>query len=129
MSGYTSAFRKALLACSDVGGEEALDKFVRGLKPEVRQWVLMHDPQSFAQAAKYADRVFSGKGKMRAPGPVQSHAPARQELGPTPMELGALDGGSYRGGRGGGGGGYRGGGRGGGAGRGGGGQRTCYHCG
>ena len=54
-----------MLACTDVGDAEALDRYVRGLKPEIRQWVQMQDLRTFAEAAKYADRVFSGsKGKL-----------------------------------------------------------------
>ena len=60
VTGYTSAFRKALLACMDVHAEEAMDRYIRGLKPKIRQWVQMQDPSTFAEAAKYADRVFAG---------------------------------------------------------------------
>lgn len=52
------------MACTDVGAAEALDRYIRGLKPDVRQWVQMSDPATFADAAKVADRVFGGaKGK------------------------------------------------------------------
>lgn len=97
MAGYTSAFRKALLACTDVGPAEALDKYIRGLKPDVRQWVQMSDPSTFAEAAKFADRVFAGsKGKMpRVALQPQQSRPAPTS-GPVPMELGALEGGYQR---------------------------------
>ena len=41
---YTAAFRARLLECSNVSDVEALDHYVAGLKPTMREWVLIHDP-------------------------------------------------------------------------------------
>ena len=53
---YTAAFRARLLECSDVSDAEALDQHVFGLKPTTQDWVLIHDPTSMHQAAKWAER-------------------------------------------------------------------------
>ena len=53
---YTATFRVRLLECSDVSDAEALDRYVAGLKPTTRDWVLIHDPTSMHQAAKWAER-------------------------------------------------------------------------
>ena len=51
----TAAFRARLLECSNVSDAEALDWYVSGLKPITRDWVLIHDPTTMHQAAKWAE--------------------------------------------------------------------------
>ena len=67
---YTAAFRARLLECSDVSDAEALDRYISGLKPMTRDWVLIHDPTSMHQAAKWAERYdnmyFSKQRTMAA---------------------------------------------------------------
>ena len=53
---YTVAFHARLLECSDVSNAEVLDHYVAGLKPMTRDWVLIHNPTSMHQAAKWAER-------------------------------------------------------------------------
>ena len=53
---YTVAFRAKLLKCSDVSDAEVLDRYYSGLKLTIRDWVLIHDPASMHQAAKWAER-------------------------------------------------------------------------
>ena len=53
---YTAAFRARLLECTDVSDAEALDRYVAGLKPTTRDWVLIHDPSTMHEAAKWAER-------------------------------------------------------------------------
>ena len=48
------AFRARLLECSDISDAEALDQYGAGLKPTTRDWVLIHDPTTMHQAAKWA---------------------------------------------------------------------------
>lgn len=36
---------------------EALDKYIRGLKKDIRVHVLLHDPPSFEAAARLAERT------------------------------------------------------------------------
>lgn len=47
------------MVCTDVSKEEALDKYLRGLKKDLRQVVLLHDPSTFDEAAKLAERAAS----------------------------------------------------------------------
>ena len=53
---YTAPSHAKLLECSDISDAEALDLYVTGLKPTTRDWVLIHDPTSMHQAAKWAER-------------------------------------------------------------------------
>ena len=53
---YTAAFRAKLLECSDVSDFKVLDRYIAGLKPTTRDWVLIHDPTMMNQAAKWAER-------------------------------------------------------------------------
>ena len=56
MVDYAVAFRARLLECSDISNAEALDRYVSGLKPTTQDWVLIQDPTSMHQAAKWAER-------------------------------------------------------------------------
>ena len=53
---YMVAFRARLLECSDVSDAKAFDHYVAGLKPTTQDWVLIHDPTTMHQAAKWAER-------------------------------------------------------------------------
>ena len=53
---YRAEFRARVLECSNVSDAEALDRYVAGLKPTTRDWVLIHDPTMMHQAAKRAER-------------------------------------------------------------------------
>ena len=53
---HTVAFRARLLECSDVSDAQALDRYVAGLKPTTREWVLIHSPTAMHQAAKWTER-------------------------------------------------------------------------
>ena len=53
---YMAAFRARLLDCSNVSDADALDRYVAGLKPTTWDWVLIHDPTTMHQAAKWAER-------------------------------------------------------------------------
>ena len=53
---YTVVFHARPLECSDFSDAEALDRYVSGLKPMTRDWVLIHNPTSMHQAAKWAER-------------------------------------------------------------------------
>ena len=60
------AFRARLLECSDVSDAEALDRYVSSLKPTARDWVLIHDPTTMHQAAKWAkqyDNTYFAKSR------------------------------------------------------------------
>ena len=53
---YMAVYRARLLECSDVSDAKALDRYVAGLKPTTQGWVLIHDPTTMHQAAKWAER-------------------------------------------------------------------------
>ena len=53
---YTAAFCARLLECSNVSDAEVLDRYVSGLKLTTRDWVLIHDPTTMHQAAKWAEQ-------------------------------------------------------------------------
>ena len=53
---YTAEFRARLLECSDIPDAEVPDRYVSGQKPTTRDWVLIQDPISMHQAAKWAER-------------------------------------------------------------------------
>ena len=53
---YMAAFRARLLECSNISDAEVLDRYVSGLKPTTQDWVLIHDPTTMHQAAKWAER-------------------------------------------------------------------------
>ena len=57
-----------MLECSDVSDAEALDRYVSGLKQGTRDWVLIHDPKSLHEAAKWAER-FDATYFSRSRGP------------------------------------------------------------
>ena len=41
---YLAAFRARLLECSNISDTKVLDLYVAGLKPTLRDWVLIYDP-------------------------------------------------------------------------------------
>ena len=67
---YTVSFCARLLECSGVYDAEALDHYVSGLKPMTQDWVIIHNPTSMHQAAKWAERYdnmyFSKQRTMAA---------------------------------------------------------------
>ena len=66
---YTVAFRARLLECTNVSDAEALDRYVAGLKQGTRDWVLIHEPSSLHEAARWAewyDNMYYSCGKADA---------------------------------------------------------------
>ena len=54
MINYTAAFHSRLLEYTDVSDAEALVRYIDGLKQGTKDWVLIHDPISLQEAAKWA---------------------------------------------------------------------------
>ena len=52
---YTAAIHSRLLKCTDVSDAEALARYIDGLKQGTKDWVLIHDPSSLHEAAKWAE--------------------------------------------------------------------------
>lgn len=65
---YVQRFTELCLDIPDLGEVEQLDRFIRGLRTEVRREVDLHDPQSFNEAAKIAERWDSIAGQRYGPG-------------------------------------------------------------
>ena len=59
MIDYTAAFYSRLFECMDVSDAEALVKYIDGLKQGSKDWVLIHDPSSLHEAAKWTERYNS----------------------------------------------------------------------
>ena len=55
MIDYTAVFRSRLLECMDVSDAEALARYVNGLKQGTKDWVLIHNPSSLHEVAKWAE--------------------------------------------------------------------------
>ena len=55
MIDYTAAFYSRLFECMDVSDAEALAKYIDGLKQGSKDWVLIHDPSSLCEVAKWVE--------------------------------------------------------------------------
>ena len=55
MIDYTAAFCSRLLECMDVSDAEALARYIDRLKQGTKDWVLIHDPSSLHEAAKWVE--------------------------------------------------------------------------
>ena len=63
--GYATALQRALLGCADVSKEEALDRFVRGLRKDIRMEVIFREPTSLDDAVVLAEKAqTAGKGRF-----------------------------------------------------------------
>ena len=59
MLGYTTAFRRCLLQCPTVTKDEALHRYIRGLRNAPRKWVQMRSPATLHEAQLIAERYDS----------------------------------------------------------------------
>lgn len=95
---YAFRLRLTLLEIPGIAEEEKLDRFVRGLKPHVRKDVELRDPKTLEEAVSQAEIIDMNSYRMQGPkqftnfqsAPKRSYASVVS--GPTPMELGAMDG-------------------------------------
>ena len=56
---YNAAFCSRLLECTDVSDTEVLVRYINSLKQGSKDWVLIHDPSSLHEAAKWAEQYDS----------------------------------------------------------------------
>ena len=82
---YVDSFCCCFLSVTDASPAEVLDRFLRGLVPEVWHQVLVQSPADFATAALVAERLGGAMGE--AP-----RGAAAGHQGPTPMDLGQAQG-------------------------------------
>ncbi|KAA8496806.1 Transposon Ty3-I Gag-Pol polyprotein [Porphyridium purpureum] len=92
---YVAAFQNAALVIPDLSDAEMMDRFVRGLKPEVRLEVYKRGVSTFAEAAQVAvvvdDAIHATRGVRDSSVRAPFFGRAAQE-GPVPMELGNVQG-------------------------------------
>ncbi|KAA8495820.1 Transposon Ty3-I Gag-Pol polyprotein [Porphyridium purpureum] len=92
---YVAAFQDAALVIPDLSDAEMMDRFVRGLKPEVRLEVYKRGVSTFAEAAQVAvvvdDAIHATRGVRDSSVRTPFFGRAAQE-GPVPMELGNVQG-------------------------------------
>lgn len=84
---YIHAFRSIALEIPSMTEEEKLDKFLRGLRDEIRVPVELRGPTSMEEAATFAERVDAIIHKNTTYRPRYSPA---DNSGPIPMEIDAI---------------------------------------
>ena len=88
---YANHFRVLAIQIKDLSEGEKLDRFVRGLKPHIRQQLAFHDPKTFKEAVEVAERLDSAMFLYRDHKGFKEKARMNNSQGsPTPMELGAV---------------------------------------
>ena len=90
---YVTAFNTECLFVTDLSGAEKRDKFVRGLKPAVREHIqLAHIEQDLDVYIKQAERYDDIRYAIfrKNDHPQRSSAASSSYQGPAPMELGAV---------------------------------------
>ena len=87
---YSSEFMAVCLEVPDLSDAEQLDRFIRGLKPDVRREVELRNPTSFAEALSIADRVDAITYATTHYNSRSNRFLPVRPPDPTPMELGAM---------------------------------------
>lgn len=89
---YNNEFTKLVLQINDITETEKVDRYIRHLKPETRCQVRMKEPKTLYEAMRIASTFdtlkYNNSGRF---GPRYQY-PARHYDGPTPMDLGAVQG-------------------------------------
>jgi hypothetical protein len=91
---YAYIFRNTAIEIPNIANEELKDRFIRGLKPAVRQEVRMRNPSTFEDAVQMAERYDSlryGASYSTSYPKQPSHFFGNKgHEGPAPMDLGAM---------------------------------------
>ena len=95
VSVYLSEFRNATIPITGITDDEKLDRFLFGLKPDIRVEVLKADPKSFDDAAHKAlciDSAMYSVPKFQSYSASRFQAPSsfKSFSTPTPMEIGNI---------------------------------------
>jgi Ty3 transposon capsid-like protein/Zinc knuckle len=99
---YNKLFRDLRLQCGDMNEVEALDKYMRGLKPQTQLQVALSTPSTVAEAmvkAETVDDIVRRQFKHGGRSNFRSYRRPSTYTGPTPMDLGVLRGGGNQGNR------------------------------
>ena len=86
VSTYLNLFRNIVIGIPNISEDEKLDKFCAGLKTEIRLEVLKAGPSNMDDASRIAlnvDSAMYGTGMF---------SPSRNHSGPTPMDIGNVEG-------------------------------------
>ena len=93
---YTTEFRSLILQIPDASAAEQLDRYVRGLKPDVRRVVDLREPANLQAAMRLADRADSHLDRaspagvfLPEPAPAPAPTPAAEPV-PVPMDINAV---------------------------------------
>jgi len=86
---YATEFRSLLLEIPGMQEEEKIDRFIRGLKDNIRMEVELREPADLNEAIKIADRYDSiaFRYQKKVSEPIKKVRSSQQELRPIPMEL------------------------------------------
>lgn len=92
---YLSRFRSLCMRVPNISEDEKLDRFLRGLDPELRMECELRSCTTVDEAARIAERVYATmKGvrpRQQSFKPTKTpYQPRYRDSGPQPMELGAL---------------------------------------
>lgn len=90
VSKYLSEFRNCVLTIADISGGEKFDRFVHGLKKEIRVEVLKSQCSTFDEAATVALRVDSALWSTFHNHDNSFRSTSDSNGGPVPMEIGNL---------------------------------------
>ena len=91
---YVYAFRSIILEIPNITDDEKLDRFIRGLKPNVREKVEIENPSTMDEAASLAERIDTITYRQRTPAyhPIIRTPPTTNDNGAIPMELDFIQG-------------------------------------
>jgi len=86
---YATSFRSLTLEIPGISEDEKIDRFIRGLKDQIRMEVELREPSTVNEAIRIADRydAISFKYLKQKFEPAKKHSDHTTTSGPTPMEL------------------------------------------
>uniref|UniRef100_A0A7S3A6S2 Ty3 transposon capsid-like protein domain-containing protein n=1 Tax=Rhodosorus marinus TaxID=101924 RepID=A0A7S3A6S2_9RHOD len=91
VAAYTSYFNKCLIQVGEISESEKFDRFVEGLKPEVKKYIYIQDVQCFEEAQALALKIEGAE--------IASHGLTRESRGPErpiPTSSGTRSGRKYQ---------------------------------
>lgn len=90
---YANDFQALLLQIPDMGSADQLDRFIRGLKNDIRIEVELREPKTLAEAIRIADRfdtITFNAQVLRQNHRQDAIRPRQPYDGPAPMDIGSM---------------------------------------
>lgn len=91
---YVFEFNSLCLKIPDITISEKMDRFIRGLKPNIRKEIELREPETLEEAMSMAERVDNIHSATyfnpRLSSFRSNSRPVNNSSGPTPMDLGAM---------------------------------------